>query len=244
MSIETAPYTFHTTLFHPKALFGSTGRVWQSLDKLAAHFVNNGYMSESRAPSVKAIAHALNMDRSHVFRLLKERPGFVKVITIDGTERTIGWYYEKRFYDNAAEKNNYYPKDTTRLGAHRVWPAEVVVTIQVDEEPEPEIEQPVDILMYTRVVSTSPAPKYEPLLVETVVVDEARLAGAIDNLGMITDNTKDDFMEVFAAIRNGSKVDLSKLESNLVVLASLYQLLRKPHEPEDALLLHDILSSL
>ena len=233
----------HTTLFHAKAAFGSTGRIWPNLDKLAAYFVHNNFVSVDRAPSVKTVAHSLGMDRSHVFRLIKERPGFVKVITINGRERTIGWFYERRFYEVAAETTDYYPKDLSRLAQHRVWPAEIVVTITEPETSEP-ADTPQPEQFYTRVLSTSPAPKYEPLLVETVVVDEARLAGAIDNLGVITDNTKDDFMEVFAAIRNGSKVDLSKLESNLVVLASLYQWLRKPHEPEDALLLHDILSSL
>ncbi len=242
MTAETQDFVVQTTLYHPKAIFGPTGRALPNLDRLAAHFVANNYFSIERAPSIKVLAHALNMDRSHVFRLVKDRAGFVKVITIAGTQRTIGWYYEQKFYQDAFnDTGTYYPGDTTRLGARQLWSAEQVVTM-LSHEPEAIETKPET--PYHVVVSKSPATKNEAVLIETVLVDEARLTGAVKNLGVIAGNTRDDFMRAFTAIRNGTSVDLEQLESNLVVLASLYQWLRKPHEPEEALLLHDILSTL
>lgn len=243
----------HTTKTTPNR--HPSANAWNNLNTIAKVLTQKGALEDPRtALNTTDLAKEANLDRAHMLRLITDRPGFVKVVSIFRGKRSQGYYYLADFLQAARAEfeHNYYPFKTpyNKDG----WPSEVVLTEMVEEPatltPELKAEM-AQVEAITESVTARAEIKYSgkrptqaPVLIDAIEMTPDAVEGFLRALNRMGDNLTLAFSETIQAIVEGRKCQ--NLDTPMVNLISGYIWLRDraAKDPEARLVLSQIVAKL
>lgn len=138
------------TFYYSSDILVQTGRAWSNLNLIAKKLVELGALSEHKTVSISRLARMLDMDNSHVTRLISNKVGFVKTVSQTATGSYIGSgiYYHAEVRA-LAKDGEFYPRAeglatlVHRLGAVGLPRIKVIPYTGERAAPKPEKTKPV-----------------------------------------------------------------------------------------------------
>lgn len=240
MTTPAEEYVVKTTLFHRREDFGTAQRALANLNRIAEACIIKKAQEPIAAIGANDISLLADVDRPHVLRLLKNRPGFTKVIRLGGRVRSVGWYYHPEYYDEARRQGSgFYPFDTNNL-ATQAWPYEQVIS-STDVVEETRITG--DNIKLPEIKYSGSLPLKAPVLVDTIDLTDNQVGKIFTERARLLSGIGAMAGKYAEAVRQGKTYDDTHLREQLTFLISLVQWIKEAQgRPEYQLLLHDIIA--
>ena len=227
-----------TKVIKPGVPFGHTKRAQPNLNSVAEALISLDATTPERAISPPTLSKLTGIDRSHLLRLLTDRPGFVRTISIVAGKRGLGFYMLPEFVEAGVEEGSAFPRHYARLFRPDL-PLEVVISDGSDAEGRvTKFDRVSEVLPAARVEYSGKSPVGGNILIDFVTLNDETLAKMLKYHGELTRTISYEITNAIAKALDGKVYSLTTLESHMVSLVSTYMWLREHHkDPEVALII-------